>query len=304
MLGRFEVTVDGRAVPATEWRRHAAALVKVLALAPGRRLHREQVIDAIWPDDSLEQAVPKLHKAAHFARKATNTANAIELRADVVALFPGTQVTVDVDDFDKYARAALADGNIDAASYALARYGGELVPDDRYEPWAQSRREQLRQRRLELLRLAKRWTDVLELDAADEVAHIALIRLHADAGDRHAALRQFERLVDVLSRELGVSPSLEAQQLRDRLLSATGEPTAARSRSVGCGSGVPEIRTDSASSVLRGQLSAAKHACCETTTYAEVIELARALRATASMLIGDAFSGDLLTTQRELLAAV
>jgi hypothetical protein len=44
MLGRFELAVDG--VPGAEGnraRRHAAAVVKVLALAPGRRLHREQV---------------------------------------------------------------------------------------------------------------------------------------------------------------------------------------------------------------------------------------------------------------------
>jgi hypothetical protein len=58
MLGKFEVAVDGRAVSAGEWgRRHATSLVKVLALTHDRRLHREQVIDAIWPDDSLEQAV-------------------------------------------------------------------------------------------------------------------------------------------------------------------------------------------------------------------------------------------------------
>ena len=51
LLGGFAVRIDGRAVPAAEWRRRqAAALVKLLALAPRRTLHREQVIDALWPD--------------------------------------------------------------------------------------------------------------------------------------------------------------------------------------------------------------------------------------------------------------
>ncbi len=46
LLGEFTVTVDDRTVAASHWtRRHAAALVKVLALAPDRRLHREQLID-------------------------------------------------------------------------------------------------------------------------------------------------------------------------------------------------------------------------------------------------------------------
>ena len=71
LLGRFGVTVDGEPIADGSWtRRHAAALVKVLAIAPGRRLHREQIIDLLWPDDTLDEAAPKLHKAAHFARRA------------------------------------------------------------------------------------------------------------------------------------------------------------------------------------------------------------------------------------------
>ena len=68
LLGRFAVTVSGVPVAEAGWkRRNAAAVVKVLALAPGRRLHREQVIDLVWPGDTIAEAVPKLHKAAHFA---------------------------------------------------------------------------------------------------------------------------------------------------------------------------------------------------------------------------------------------
>jgi len=70
LLGGFAVRVDGRAVPSGEWRRrHAAALVKLLALAPRRTLHREQVIDALWPDSSVDVAAPRLYKAAHYARR-------------------------------------------------------------------------------------------------------------------------------------------------------------------------------------------------------------------------------------------
>jgi DNA-binding SARP family transcriptional activator len=51
LLGGFEVVVDGRAVAPAQWRRRsAAALVKLLALQPARRLRRVEVIDALWPD--------------------------------------------------------------------------------------------------------------------------------------------------------------------------------------------------------------------------------------------------------------
>ena len=60
LLGRFAVTVGGVPVAEAGWkRRHAAAVVvvKVLALAPGRRLHREQVIDLVRPGDTTAAAV-------------------------------------------------------------------------------------------------------------------------------------------------------------------------------------------------------------------------------------------------------
>jgi DNA-binding SARP family transcriptional activator len=213
------VTVDAAPIAASSWtRRHAAALVKVLAMAPGRRLHREQVIDLLWPDDTVDEAVPKLHKAAHFARRAIDVSNAVVLRGDNVMLCPDADATVDVELFEDLARRAVAEEDVAAARQALAMYGGELLPHDRYEAWAEQRREQLRLRHLDLLRLDGRWETLVELDAGDEHAHLALMRRYAANGDRHAALRQFERMTRTLRQELGVAPSREATALRDRLI--------------------------------------------------------------------------------------
>ena len=189
LLGRFAVTVDQVPVAESNWtRRHAAALVKVLALAPGRRLHREQIIDLVWPDDTIDAAAPKLHKAAHFARRAIDVPNSVVLRGEsVVALsrrrHDGRRRPV------RGARRAerwpMRMPRLPAGRSTL--YGGELLPQDRYEPWAEERREQLRLHHLELLRLDGRWETVVELDASDELAHLALMRRHAANGDRHAA---------------------------------------------------------------------------------------------------------------------
>jgi len=153
LLGRFAVTVDGVPVAEASWRRrHAAAIVKVLALALGHRLHREQVIDLVWPGDSIAAAVPKLHKAAHFARRAIGVPDAVLLRGDQVVLCPGANITVDAVRFEELARRALAGEDAAAAGRALALYGGELLPADRYEEWAEARREQLARIHLDLLR--------------------------------------------------------------------------------------------------------------------------------------------------------
>jgi DNA-binding SARP family transcriptional activator len=218
LLGRFAVTVDGVPVAEASWRRrHAAAIVKVLALALGHRLHREQVIDLVWPGDTIAAAVPKLHKAAHFARRAIGVPDAVLLRGDQVVLCPRANITVDAVRFEELAGRALAGEDAAAAGQALALYGGEPLPADRYEEWAEARREQLARLHLDL---HGRWEAVLESDASDERAHLALMRRHAANGDRHAALRQYERLDRALRQELGVGPGPEASALRDRLLAA------------------------------------------------------------------------------------
>jgi hypothetical protein len=132
---------------------------------------------------------------------------------------PDSDTTVDVERFEDLARQALVNEDVASARQALSMYGGELLPHDRYEAWAQERREQLRLRYLDLLRLDGRWETVVELDASDELAHLALMRRYAANGDRHAALRQFERMTRTVQRELGVAPGREATTLRDRLIS-------------------------------------------------------------------------------------
>ena len=97
LLGGFAVRVNGRAVVTGAWRRrHATALVKLLALAPRRSMHREQVLDTLWPDAGLDVAAPRLHKAAHYARRALGDPRALVLAGDSVSLFPEADVIVDV----------------------------------------------------------------------------------------------------------------------------------------------------------------------------------------------------------------
>jgi DNA-binding SARP family transcriptional activator len=70
LLGRFEVSIGSRVIRENEWRlRKAASLVKLLALAPGHRLHRELVMDLLWPDLSPKAAANNLHQALHVARR-------------------------------------------------------------------------------------------------------------------------------------------------------------------------------------------------------------------------------------------
>jgi DNA-binding SARP family transcriptional activator len=218
LLGRFEVSIDGAVSAADRWsRRPAAALVKLLALAPGHRLHREQVMDVLWPDDSPDAAAPKLHKAAYYARRVAGRDDAIVLRNDVVQLFPAADLSVDVVVFEELSRQAISAGDPEIARAAIGSYAGELLPDDPYEEWAAERRELLRLRHVHVLRLAGQWMALTEQDPGDEDAHVELMRDHLAHGDCDAALLQYERLERTLHRDLGVAPGPAARTLRARI---------------------------------------------------------------------------------------
>ena len=88
LLGRFEVRVDSRPVPA---RLAAAARGRprqVLALAHGHRLPRDEVLEMLWPKLGADAGVANLHKAASYARRALGERDAIVVRGGMVALAP------------------------------------------------------------------------------------------------------------------------------------------------------------------------------------------------------------------------
>ncbi len=214
VLGGLAVDIDGNVVPASAWKsRRAAQLVALLALAPSHRLATEQAMDALWPDLAPEAARANLHKTATLARQAMGSRESVVLRGDAVALWPGHDLTVDLVEFEGAARTALASGDPARCSDVARRFGGELLPEERYEEWAVPVRDRVQLLHLDLLRAGERWAELAEADPTDEPAHRALMRLHFEAGRLHAAIRQFQRLRTILARDVGVLPSPETLAL-------------------------------------------------------------------------------------------
>jgi len=99
LLGGFGVEVDGQRVDAARWRpRKARTVVKLLALEPDQRLHREYLLDLLWPGLPPPAAANNLHQALHVARRALIGEGAdglLELRDQVVVLRADGPVEVD-----------------------------------------------------------------------------------------------------------------------------------------------------------------------------------------------------------------
>ena len=99
LLGGFQVTVGARRIEQSEWRlKKAIALVKLLALAPGHRLHREQAMDLLWLEANRKAASNNLRTTLHATRKILDSIEGSRYLAsqdDSLVLCPQGSVLVD-----------------------------------------------------------------------------------------------------------------------------------------------------------------------------------------------------------------
>src|SRR5437868_4641663 len=70
LLGGFRVVIGDVAVPEAAWQlQKARSLVKLLALTPGHRLGRDQVLDALWPEMAPAAAAQNLYSTLNVLRR-------------------------------------------------------------------------------------------------------------------------------------------------------------------------------------------------------------------------------------------
>jgi DNA-binding SARP family transcriptional activator len=225
LLGRFTVAVDGATISGDAWRsRRAADVLKLLALSPDSRLHRSQVMEALWPERDPQASGTNLRKALHFARRALGDEDAIVSEHGVLVLWPEALVDTDVERFETAASHALAADDAAACRAAADLYAGDLLPDDCYETWTAEPRRRLRQRYLHLLRAGALWERLSDEDPTDEQAARALMRALLDAGERREAIRRFERLREALLDQLGIGPDRATIALYEDVLAVEGAP--------------------------------------------------------------------------------
>ena len=250
LLGGFRVWVGSRVIEEDQWRlRKARSLVKLLALSPAHRLHRERVMEMLWPDLEPHAAANNLHYALHVARRAlepsapassasaaASSSGYLLLGEEQLTLCPDSPMWVDVEAFEE-AAAAARQRPLELAPFraAIDLYAGELLPEDRYEIWVEERRAQLKELYLSLLlelavlleergkfrEAIEALGKVVAQDATHEGAHVGIMRLHALSGRRREALRQYERLREVLFREFGSEPEAATTRLQQEIWAGT-----------------------------------------------------------------------------------
>lgn len=253
LFGHFELK-QGEQTSAG-WNNHKSQELLVYLLFNRNRSHLRQVLAGqLWPDYATEvslkyfrQAIWQMHSALHCEIVAVNAervslSNDIDFWVDSIQFeqaFMGLQ-RVRGEDLDEGRQSALQD--------ALQLYRGNLL-----EGWGQNwvlfERERFQRMYLELVEKQMAFSEVhgeyksglevglagLRQDAAHEGIHQRMIQIYHLLGDRTAALRQYERCVQSLQNELGVTPSASTQALYRRVCNGlpavpvTGRPAPAPS---------------------------------------------------------------------------
>lgn len=245
LLGGFHVQRADAACAVSGWqRRSAKTLTKLLATCPGHTLHREQVIDILWPGADVESALNSLGKALHAARRAfqpdlLRRMDSAYLRMTDAMLALNTEhIVIDADRFEQLSGRALRGRDIADYEAALAAYGGELLPEDRYADWCAERRSSLADLRIRVLLglaaaledrgtcnlAADRLRTALAEDPTREAVHRHLMRLYAEMGTPDQAVRQFRMCQEVLRRELGLAPQPETVSLYHKIIARRVPP--------------------------------------------------------------------------------
>jgi DNA-binding SARP family transcriptional activator/predicted ATPase len=213
------------------------ALLICLICSPGRKLGREQIMEALWPDLDFDTASSRLDRAVYSLRQLfepsrTRLAGSQLLltEREIIVLAEHPQVWVDADAFEHLltqARASQDHGEREKLlNEAYELYGGNLLPEVRKLDWVLRKRDALLRSwigmLLELsdLRSARDAANAVEpldrllaVDPTNEAAVQRLIRLLAQQGRRGEALQAYKRLATMLRQEYGIAPLPETRTL-------------------------------------------------------------------------------------------
>ncbi len=161
-LGEFGLAVAGKGLSINEWKRkQAATVLKCLVCQLDKPVHRERLIEWLWPETDAGTAWQRLKVTISYLRGQLRKAGAQNDIIETIGqsyLLRGSAVWVDAEVFTTLVSAGselLKTGNLadaqDRFEEAESLYRGEYFGDQPYADWCALERERLLEIYLEML---------------------------------------------------------------------------------------------------------------------------------------------------------
>lgn len=234
--------VEQNGVPIKVDTRKAVALLAYLAVT-GQTHSRETLATLFWPDTADARA--RLRRTLSVLRAAL-ARSWLDVERETITLERNASLWADVDHFRAllascqthgHAPDAVCPACLVALEEAAALYrddfmaGFSLRDSPGFDDWQRMQAEQLRRELMLVLQrlgrghsaqgnfeaainATRRW---LSLDPLDEAGHRLLMQVYAWAGQRAAALRQYQECQRLIRAELGVVPADETTALYEQI---------------------------------------------------------------------------------------
>ena len=252
VLGQFRIDrLEGSEwVPVatrTWYRRRPRALLGCLLSSIGRRIGREQAMEALWPDLDIETAANRLNGAVHELRQILEpeiarpaASRLLRSERDILELADRSKIWVDAEVFEGLLNESHAVADNEQIERLLEQaaelYGGDYLLEELYSEWAAPRREalrrgwislllklaELREARGHLVNAMEPLNRLLATDPTDETAVQRLMLLLTRLDRRGEALSTYRRLATRLQRNYESEPLPETRELFESLQKGTG----------------------------------------------------------------------------------
>lgn len=224
---------DGTLLPGPG--RKALALLVYLSLAPAQRAPREKLADLLWPERTSDLSRNCLRQTVSVIRAACNGfgRDIFGGGRDLLALQPG------ILNCDASRLLAAASDQREPQPAGFDPYPGPFLDgffsgSPVFDDWAAAMRERLETAAVTALHQRARTCAVeeglvllgrlLAIDPMREASYQLGMELYSAARQRDRALRCYDACRQMLAREYGVTPGLETERIRRRILESAHEP--------------------------------------------------------------------------------
>jgi DNA-binding SARP family transcriptional activator len=223
--------------------RRARDIFCYIATSKHRRVAKDVLIEAFWPDEDPATVEKNFHPTISHIRKALNSRqtfkqNFIIYRDGAYQLNPELSYSIDTEEFENLVgqaesakRAKNAATLRESLETAHNIYRGEFMPGI-YEDWAEERRNFYSEQKVRvvsgLAKLAvseKKWTaalkygsEVLSDDPFREDMHRLVMKVLASQGKPANVKKHFEEFEKLMKKELGIEPASETRRVYQELM--------------------------------------------------------------------------------------
>jgi LuxR family maltose regulon positive regulatory protein len=249
-LGGFRVWRGETLIKDDEWEGNQPKLLLKAILAHGPKgVPKDVLMEDLWPNHrdaerNFKVILHRLRKALEPNMDKTLGASYAHLKANLISL-DQELCQVDVEEFlslGKQGEKQEKEGEVKEAlaSYrqALELYEGDFLSEDLYFPWAERKREELREKFLEILyRMAglyekqgtftkaiAHYKKIIQTDPLAEQAYQRLMLVYAQRGMRSAALKVYEDCQQALHKELSAEPDKVTTAIYRKILGGSDMP--------------------------------------------------------------------------------